>query len=377
MNLHLYCLRLIVVAGSVLLSATCFAAEPAAPAAPPPQETSRPVRDFPLGVYWPWERTPASARSAGMDTWAFAKQTCELLKENGVDSIWLVNIGVGDLKPLLKITRPLGLNLIPCLSEIEPRNLCGGMGLDPAAADFQAKALEYYALKIPGIVQAVGGDRAGVLAWALCDEPTGVFFDLMEPMRKIFARADPDRPALAVTTWGQTPNLIANTRFTIFCTDLYPFFGPNNPSGPHTPAASRNYYSDKIQRMVNDAGKDGRTGWVMPMCFSDIWGPREMAQDGMETALPGAFVHWRTPTLAEMRWQIWEGLRLGVKGEFFFSLLGETEGNPKAEPPKDPQLQPILTKEATPVGYSALLDRRGHPTPQFTEMSILFRKLAP
>ena len=34
------------------------------------------------------------AKNAGMDRWAFTKKTCELLREKGVDSIWLVNIGV-------------------------------------------------------------------------------------------------------------------------------------------------------------------------------------------------------------------------------------------------------------------------------------------
>jgi hypothetical protein len=162
-----------------------------------------------------------------------------------------------------------------------------------------------------------------------------------------------------------------------FCVDLYPFFGPNDPNGPHTPDASRIFYSSNAQRMTTDAGRDGRIGWVMAQCFLEIWGPREMSPDGIVTALPGAYIHWRTPTLAEMRWQVWEGLRLGVKGVFFYTLLGEAEGNLQAKPPKDANLQPILVKKATRVGYSGLLDRRGDSTPQGNEMFTLFRKLAP
>ena len=351
----------------------CFVVAGAAEVSP----AERPVQDFPLGVYWPWEYTESIAKNAGMDRWAFTKKTCKLLKAKGVDSIWLVNVGVGDLKLLLKITRPLGLKLIPCLGEIEPKNCRGTMGLDPTAKDFKAKALEYYARKVPEIVQDLGEDRAGVLAWVLCDEPTEVFVDLMDPMREIFAKADPDRPALAVSMWPQTPDLIAKTKLTTFCIDLYPFFGPNDPNGPHTPDASRDFYSNNIQRMVKDAGKDGRVGWVMPMCFADIWGPWEMKSDSFAIALPGAYIHWRTPTLAEMRWQIWEGLRLGAKGVFFYVLLGEVEGDPNDKRSDDPSLQEVLVKKATRVGYSGLLDRRGDPTPQFSEMSMLFCKLAP
>jgi hypothetical protein len=336
----------------------------------------RPVQDFPLGVYWPWERTKSIAKNAGMERWAFTRKTCELLKSRGVDSIWLVNIMADDLKSLLKITRPLGLTLAPCLSEIEPKNCRGMMGLDPSASDFQAKAMEYYARRIPEIVRNIGDDRQGVLAWVLCDEPTGVFIDLMDPMRRTFAKADPDRSVLAISMWPQTPDLIAKTRLTTFCVDLYPFFGPNDPNGPHTPDASRGFYSSHLQQIVKDAGRDGRTGWVMPMCFNEIWGPKAMDPEGLVRALPGAYIHWRTPTRAEMRWQIWEGLRLGAKGIFFYTLLGEADGEPDAKPPEDPALQSVLVKEATPVGHSGLLGRRGEPNPLCDEMSMLFGKLA-
>lgn len=363
-----------VLAAAVLMLLTCTTMIASAAAVPPAE---RPVQDFPLGVYWPWERTGLIAKNAGMDQWAFTKKTSELLKEKGVDSIWLVNIGEEDLKSLLKITRPLGLKLVPCLSEIEAKNFPSTTGQDPAAKDFKAKALEYYARRIPEIVRNIGEDRAGVLAWVLSDEPTGVFLDLMDPMREIFAESDPDHATLAVSMWMQTPELIVKTRLTTFCTDLYPFFGPNDPNGPHTPDASRFFYSSHVKRMVEDAGKDRRVGWVMPQCFADIWGPTEMTPDGAVNALPGAYIHWRTPALAEMRWQIWEGLRLGVKGVFFFVLLGVGKDDPKAKPPEDAYLRPILVKEKTRVGYDALLDRRGDPTPQGDEMFMLFRKLAP
>jgi hypothetical protein len=333
----------------------------------------RPVQDLPLGVYWPWERTQRIAKNAGLDPWAFTKKTCELLKQNGVDSIWLVNIDLEALKPLLKTARPLGLKLVPCLSEIDPRNL----GFDHAAKDFHAKAMEHYARRIPEIVRGVAEDRAALLAWVLADEPTGPNLRLMDPMREVFAKADPEHPVVTVSMWSETPVLIAKTRLTTFCVDVYPFFGPNDPNGPNTPAASRGFYTANVRRMVEAAGRDGRAGWVMPQCFVEIWGPRDMTPGGVFTALPGAYVHWRTPTPAEMRWQIWEGLRLGVKGMFFFVLLGQGEGHPKDKAPEDAYLRPVLVKEPTRVGYDALLDATGNPTPEGSEAFALFQKLAP
>jgi len=346
-------------------------------AAPAVRPADLPVQEVPFGVYWPWERTGGIARNAGLEQWDFVKGTCQMLRKSGVDTVWLVNIGLEDLKKLLKITRPLGLRLLPCLGEIEPHNLGGTAGTSPEKADFLEKARSYYEKTIPQVVQAVGEDRAGVLAWVLCDEPTGKLLSLMEPMRQMFARADPDRPALAVTMWGQTPEAIKTTRLTTFCVDLYPFFGPGNPNGPHTPEASKNFYSFNIQRMVEEAGRDGRVGWVMPQCFNEIWGPWEIRSSGIAVALPQSFIHWRTPTLGEIRWQIWEGLRAGAKGIIFFVLLGPDQGNPKARPVSDAALKPILVEKATSVGYPALLDHKGRPTYQFNLMTAIFRRLIP
>jgi len=305
------------------------------------------------------------------------RDTCRLLKESGCDAIWLVNINVADTKELLKIARPMGLKLLPGLGEIEPRNRPQTAKLDPEDKEALPRALDYYRKTIPAVVQGIGEDRDGILAWVLGDEPHGGSFSLLEPMREIFAEADHGRPVITVTMWPQTPQAIEKTRLTTFCVDLYPFFGPKDPNGPHTPQASRNFYTHNLQRMVEPAGRDGRVGWVMPMCFADVWGPWEMADDGSTVALPGAYIHWRTPTLAEMRWQIWEGLRNGVKGVLFYVLLGVPKGRPDAKPVEQEALKPVLAKERIPIGFDALLDFRGRPTPQFREVAFLFRALDP
>ncbi len=331
-----------------------------------------PIASFVFGVYWPWERTDRIANNVGVEKWAFVQQTCEMLGRSGVNTIWVVNIGSSDTKRLAAIAGKAHIELLPCIGEIEPHNCGGTMGMDPKQADFHAKAIEYYRKTIPQVVQELGPERANIRAWVLCDEPSGPFADLMEPMRQIFVEADPERPVTAVSMWVDTPNLVAKTRLTTFCVDLYPFFSAGNPNGPNRPDSSRNFLTSNAQAMVDAAGKDGRTGLLMPQCYNEIWGPYRQERNGSLTALPGAFVHWRTPTPAEIRWQIWEGLRLGVKGTVFFCLLGPGESNEKAAPITDPALQSLIVRQPTPVGPASLLDQNGLATSQFSEMSALY-----
>ena len=332
-----------------------------------------PVSSFALGVYWPWERTDGIARNAGLGRWEFARRTCALLARSGVNTIWLVNIGASDVKALARIAGPMHIKLVPTLNEIEPR----GLGLDANRPDFASRAIEHYRTTIPRVVDAMGAERADILAWGLCDEPGGPYLELMEPMRRIFAEADPDRPVITVSTWGSTPDMIAKTRLFTFCTDLYPFFSAGNPNGPNTPGASRNFLTTNTERMVQEAGKDGRIGWLMPQCYNEIWGPYEWDSSGALVALPGSFVHWRTPTPAEIRWQIWEGVRLGVKGIVFFCLLGPADSDSAAKPVSDPALRSLIVRVPTTVGAPALLDRFGRPTPQMVEAASIFRELRP
>lgn len=359
----------------VLTSAGCAVADPASTAATPP--ASRPVQSFPLGVYWGWEQNTEGARQAGLEKWAFVKKTCELLPKNGIDTVWLVNIELADLKKLLKITRPLGLKVLPGLAEIEPRNLVR-FGFTQADPQYQEKALAFYKGYVPEVVREVGEDRDGILAWVIIDEPDEKMLPLVEPVRQLFAEADLDRPATLVSTWNATPSVIANTRLSTFCIDVYPFFGPLAPSGPHTPEASQNYYSSNVLKTVAAAGQDGRTSWVMGQSYAEVHGPWKRDKDGNVVAAPGSFINWRMPTPAEMRWQMWEGLRAGVKGIIFFPLFIGYQGDlPVAAAPTDPIFERALVKEPTPVGQLALLDNKGGLTPQFKTMSSTFRALVP
>ena len=51
---------------------------------------------FPLGVYWPWERTEGLAKRNGLEKWAFVERSLDNLTAQGFDAVWAVNLGPGD-----------------------------------------------------------------------------------------------------------------------------------------------------------------------------------------------------------------------------------------------------------------------------------------
>lgn len=336
----------------------------------------RPVNDVPLGAYLPWEFTSGYCKYAGMEQWPYVEKIVKSVKEQNIDTLWLVNIQLPDLQKLLKITIPAGIKVLPCLGEIEPRNR--GLKLDAADPSTFEAPLAYYAEEVPAIVKALGEDKKGILAWILGDEPTDTnVILLMEHLRKLFREADPDRPVLTVGTWPHSAELPAKTRITTFCVDLYPFFGLNNPNGPFTPDASRNYFTVNAQRLVEEAGRDGRSAWIMGQSFADVGGPFTSDHRGAITALPGSMLCWRPPTIPEIRWQIWESFRCGAKGFLFFTVFYFNESNPSAPPITDANLLGAVLKQETPIGRTTLLDFQAEPTPSLLEASKIFARIKP
>jgi len=335
-----------------------------------------PVNDVPLGAYLPWEFTSDYCKRAGMDQWQYVEKIVKRAKEQNIDTLWLVNIQLPDLQKLLKITIPAGIKVLPCLGEIEPRN--HGLKLDAAVPSTFEAPLAHYAEEVPDIVKALGEDKKGILAWVLGDEPADAnIIILMEHLRKLFRKADPDRPVLTVNTWTRSAELPAKTRITTFCVDLYPFFGRNNPNGPFTPDASRNFFTVNAQRLVEEAGRDGRSAWVMGQGFADVGGPSAADKHGAVTVLPGGMLCWRPPTIAEIRWQIWESFRCGAKGFLFFTLFYSDESQPSAPPITDTDLQSAVLHRKTYIGRTTLLDFQAEPTPMLEEASKTFSRIKP
>ena len=73
---------------------------------------------FPLGVYWPWERTAGLAKRNGLEKWAFVERCLDNLKRQGFDAVWAVNLGIPDLPGLAQRMAAREMKLVPALGEL-------------------------------------------------------------------------------------------------------------------------------------------------------------------------------------------------------------------------------------------------------------------
>ncbi|NOY80585.1 MAG: hypothetical protein GXP31_06225 [Kiritimatiellaeota bacterium] len=332
---------------------------PAVPAAGPPDFAA-------FGVYLSWERVGANAKVSGIDKWEDASRRLDAVEACKVNLLWVTNMSEADLPRLIDECDSRGIRLLPSMSSIE------------AKVDWRwADDGRYYAKRVPQVVAIANGKKA-LVGWVLSDEPQIKHFPRVEKLRDRFREADPTRFCTVVTMWPQTPAAARELRLPVVCVDLYPFFGPKDPNGPHTDAASRSFMRRNATAMIEAIGSRPAVGWVMGMCFSDIWGPRRYNAQGHLIGLPGSYLHWRAPTLAEMRWQVWETFRTGAKGFVCYTLAPEAP-NPKTatlEPPKV-AWKNVLAREATDLGPNALTNPDGSATPQLMELGRLYGRLTP
>lgn len=353
-------LRILLVSSSMVVGA--MAAAPAGPAVP----ADEPPDFVPFGVYLSWERIGANAKAAGVEPWADACRRLDALEACKVNLLWVTNMSEGDLPRLIDECDRRGLRLLPSMSSIE------------AKVDWRwANDGQYYAERVPQVVAKAGGKKA-LAGWVLSDEPLVKHFPRLESLQQRFRDADPGRFCTAVTMWPQTPAAARDLRLPVVCVDLYPFFGPKDPNGPHTDAASKSFFRRNAAAMVEALGSRPAVGWVMGMCFSDIWGPRRYDSQGHLIGLPGSYLHWRAPTQAEMRWQVWETFRTGARGYVCYTLAPEAP-SPKTETLEPPEVawKDVLAKEATDLGPNALTNPDGSVTPQLTELGRIYSRLIP
>ncbi len=320
----------------------------------------------PFGVYLSWERIGANAKAAGIDRWTDACKRLDALQACRVNLLWVTNMSERDLPRLIEECAGRNLRLLPSMSAIE------------AKVDWRwAAGSTYYDKVVPRVVAAAGKDPT-LVGWVLSDEPKVEHFERLEILRKRFRELDPTRFCTTVTMWPQTPAAARDLGVPVICVDLYPFFGPNDPNGPHTDAASKSFLRRNAAAMIAAIGDRDAVGWVMGMCFSDIWGPRRYNEQWHLIGLPGSYLHWRAPTLAEMRWQVWETFRSGAKGFICYTLAPEA---PKAGtenlPPPDVAWKDVLAKEPTDLGPNALTHPDGSMTPQLVELGRVYARLTP
>jgi hypothetical protein len=320
----------------------------------------------PLGVYLAWERTYTCGVWNKTDRWQDLAKRLDAAAANAVDTIWVVNLGDEDLPRLITECERRNLKLVAGMSSVEAK-----------IADRWADNSPYYDSIIPKLVKLAGHSKT-LIGWVLSDEPDEKILGRVEHLRLKFRQADPDRFCLVVSMWPQTPAVPKQTKLPVVCVDLYPFMGPNDPNGPSTAGASQGFYRGKAEEMITAIGDRKIAPWIMGQCFTEIWGPHTYDEHGHQIALPGSYLHWRCPTAAEMRWQVWEMLRVGGKGMFIF-LLNPEEPNPAAAklPPPEVPWKNVLVKTATDAGPSALTRPDGTPHPQLVELGSVYKLIAP
>ncbi len=320
----------------------------------------------PLGAYLSWERTVACAKYYDIDQWQDVTTRLDALQANHVNLLWVTNMSEADLPRLIVECEKRNMRLLPSMGAVEAK-------IDWRWVDDGS----YYDTVLPRIVKAAG-DSKTLVGWVLSDEPLVEHFPRLETLRRKFRELDPKRFCTAVTMWPQTPQVPVKTKLPLICIDLYPFFGPDDPNGPHTDAASKGYFRRNALKMMDAIGDGPAVGWVMGMCFSDIWGPRKYDAQGHLIGLPGSYLHWRCPTLAEMRWQVWETFRVGAKGFVCYTLAPEAPNAENATlPPADVAWKEVLATKETDLGPNALTNPDGSVTPQLEELGRVYAQLAP
>jgi hypothetical protein len=321
---------------------------------------------FPLGVYWPWERTEGLAQRNGQEKWVFVERCLDDLKASGFDAVWAVNLGISDLPRLAQGLADRQMKLVPALAELHYN------------VPWRRNNWTYLEKESKRALAAAGRSPA-ILAWALCDEPPSELVAEMDTFRRKFLDWGARQPPVTVTMWPDSPVYAQRAHFAAVCTDVYPFFSAGNPNGPNTPAASRGWYRRQAQMTVEAARKAGRTPWLMPQCFLEIWGPWKYDGKLDAVLLPGAVLHWRQPSLGEVRWQLWSALAAGVRGFFWYVYLPPAADQPEAKPYAGPAFPPALAvKQATPVhGPGGLLRPDGTATPEYRVLAHALGAIRP
>ncbi len=342
------------------------------------QTTSAPVppmtemKEFMRGVYWPWERTAWPAKNAGMELWQFTdKMLGELKQRYHCDVIWVVNIGNADAVKLAGMAQKHGIAVMPVAT---------------AMYDWRGIRTQNAARRAAQATVEKLGSAPAITGYVLLDEPKRGEVDQLELMRGVLAELDPGRPAFAVTMLRQTEALARRTKIPFLVPDPYSFFGPQSPNGPNTPAQSRAYYLHATTRTAAMAKETGKTSWIMPQIFNDVWGDWHYDSKMNVVAEPGAYYHWRMPTPGETKWQIWQAIAAGAKGTVFYVLFPTVNPRNSAQDAKDmPGYRPLkpmadwpLKKEVTPLGEGTGIVRNdGSSTPQGEAMGAVFAELGP
>jgi len=321
---------------------------------------------FPTGGYWPWERMGPAAKRAGFDDpWPYAeKMLRELKQKHHWNTVWVLNIGTADARRFLELAEKTGMWVMLAASHYEHTYIHYSHA---SMADIRPAAKK--------MVDDFGKYKA-LAGYVLGDEPRTVNLSFLEAFRRELRKLDRSRVSLTVTTTRALGGAARRTELPVIVPDPYYFGYPRNPNLPNRPVSSRAGYVTCIKYLGELASDNNRRAWVMPQMFQSAWGPWYYDKDQCVVAEKGASLHWRMPTLGEVRWQIWCAAAGNVKGVLFYVLF----------PPHHPRKKgAALTKrERVPDGLPkvavdfatgdgrAMLFSDSTPTPQMTASSEVF-----
>jgi len=340
---------------------------------------------FARGVYWKLELAeggydvnPAGGRIKGPKYWQGLDDMMKMLANDfNINLIW--DSDSEDMKDVVKaseIAEKYGIKLIACTGPFYGVS-CGRCGFTSGDTIKDAAREE---------VNALGG-KSAFGGYVLQDEPAPCLAKQMEIFRRALKEADPTRDSIVVTMNKDTDTYAHRTGFPILCVDCYPFGGDRSSSIPNPAPASQGYYRAVVGGLAKEAQKTGKWLWVMPQVYADFQGPWWYDENKQVVVEPGAHRQWRMPTIEETRWQLWEGIRSGCKGEVIFALgpgHGSTWDGKGAVPEAMAEAAayakdikwPVANKQVRTGKGMTLLYSDGTPTPQMIEAGKTFAVLA-
>ena len=322
---------------------------------------------FPTGAFWAWERTAPCAAYAKKELWEFVDSQMKMLSANGYDTLWFVNIGTADMQRVLKVAEKNNMRVLLNTGLLDA--VYSGAG---SLAGLERTAWSTFT--------NIGGSKA-LLGYVGKDEPLLCDTENMSTFYRLMKEVDPARDLIVCTMNRQTLTYVRDTPMPVACSDLY-YFGSEKSTQLCQPHESQPELTKALETYCLAASEHSKHFWFFGQMFSDVWG-RHWRRGDKLVVEPGAYLHWKMPTDAESRWQIWEALRLGAKGMLFYVLQPPMQLEvPPAKATEAWQLrrvksmdslaataagwknQPLVSKEIEIDAGEGMIDMDGTPRPQ-------------
>ncbi|OQA82107.1 MAG: hypothetical protein BWY31_03413 [Lentisphaerae bacterium ADurb.Bin242] len=260
---------------------------------------------FPTGVFWAWERTAPNAEYAKMEFWPYVEFTMKTLRDNGYDTCWFVNFPVNEQARVLNLAEKHGLRVLFNTDLLDV--FYNGAG----SLDCMDRLAERTAVRL--------GDFPALLGYVLKDEPLLPDLETCNYLYRLMKKFDPSRDSVAVVMNRQSMTFLRESVLPVVCSDIYYFGNEKSTQLPAPRPVSQKEFTNALNSFGTAAELYGKHSWFMGQMFGDVWGRHWRKGDKMIVE-PGSYLHWKMPTEAESRWQVWEALRLGSKGILFYVL---------------------------------------------------------